>query len=290
MSDLPPEIVFDILSRLPLKDLIRFLCISKVWYATINDHRFIKAHLQRSIQTNSGRTILLKSGNAPPSDFFSSPFDDTETFGAAVKIEQPLKFPSDLTVMVGCSINGVVCLSNYNHKGFAVPTQLWNPSIQKFKKIPFPTLEIEQQPPSDLQVITQYGFGYDSANEDYKILAILEFDISRDDGTVSSQLQIYSMKSNSWKRIQNMPGEGFSVQMGVVVFSNGAMSWLMKRRSQAGKNQYIILTLDLASEKYVEFDTPVDEDDNSVLHLHVLGDSLCICVHGIFGSCDIWVL
>ncbi|KAB2625494.1 F-box protein [Pyrus ussuriensis x Pyrus communis] len=107
MSDLP-EILFDILSRLPPKDLIRFLCIFKVWYATINDHRFIKAHLQRSIQTNSGRTILLKSRNAPPSDFFSSPFDDSETFGTAVKIEQPLKCPDDSSTILGCSMNGVV--------------------------------------------------------------------------------------------------------------------------------------------------------------------------------------
>ncbi|RXH70655.1 hypothetical protein DVH24_013401 [Malus domestica] len=75
--------------------------------------RFIKAHLQRSIQTNSGCTILLKSRNAPPSDFLSSPFDDSETFGTAVKIEQPLKCPDDSTTRLGCSTNGVVCICNY---------------------------------------------------------------------------------------------------------------------------------------------------------------------------------
>ncbi|KAM1363274.1 hypothetical protein EV2_028969 [Malus domestica] len=129
MSDFPPEILFDILSRLPPKDVIRFLCVSKAWNALIRHHRFIEAHLQRSIQTNSFRTILLESEDGSrPSNFFSSAFDDSETFGPVVKIEQPLKCPDDYTEILGCSINGVVCVHNGMRKNLA----LWNPSIQKF--------------------------------------------------------------------------------------------------------------------------------------------------------------
>ncbi|KAM2482441.1 hypothetical protein FF1_039994 [Malus domestica] len=103
MSDFPPELLFDILSRLPPKDLIRFLCVSKAWNAIIHHHHFIKAHLQRSIQTNSFRTILVRSIGSPSSDFLSSAFDGSETFRTAVKIERPLKSPERYQIQ-GCSI------------------------------------------------------------------------------------------------------------------------------------------------------------------------------------------
>ncbi|KAM1941266.1 hypothetical protein ACFX13_028863 [Malus domestica] len=287
MSDFPPEILFDILSRLPPKDLIRFLCVSKAWNALIRHHRFIEAHLQRSIQTNSFRTILLESEDGSrPSNFFSSAFDDSETFGPVVKIEQPLKCPDDYTEILGCSINGVVCVHNGMRKNLA----LWNPSIQKFKKIPLPTFEIERRR-SSFSAIPEYGFGYDSANHDYKILAIVNFDRTDDASVpVSSQVSIYSLKFNSWKRIPKLPCDGFYVQTGDVVFLNGAMSCLV-RKSDSYKNRCKIVSLDLASEKYMEFGTPVgDEDDNFMMSLKVLGGSLCICVHEFWPKCDIWIM
>ncbi|KAM1064125.1 hypothetical protein ACFX2A_028802 [Malus domestica] len=127
---------------------------------------------------------------------------------------------------------------------------LWNLSIQKFKKIPLPTFEIEQQR-SLFGVTPEYGFGYDSANHDYKILAILNFN-RRDDAyvPVSSQVSIYSLKFNSWKKIPKLPCDGFYVQTGDVVFLNCAMSCLI-RKSDSDKNRCKIITLDLASEKYM---------------------------------------
>ncbi|XP_009355013.2 F-box protein CPR1-like [Pyrus x bretschneideri] len=284
MSDFPPEILFDILSRLPPKDLIRFLCVSKAWNALIRHHRFIEAHLQRSIQTNSFRTILLESkDDYRPSNFFSSAFDDSETFGPVVEIELPLKCPDDYTEILGCSINGVVCVHNGMRKNLA----LWNPSIQKFKKIPLPTFEIELQ--ASLYGVPEYGFGYDSANHDYKILAIVNFDWT-DDATMSSQVSLYSLKFNSWKRIPKLPCDGFYVQSWDVVFLDGAMSCLM-RESDSEKYRCKIVALDLASEKYMEFGTPVvDEDDNLMMSLKVLGGSLCICVHHYFANSDIWIM
>lgn len=59
MSDVPLELLFEILVRLPPKDLIRSLCVSKAWYAFIHDHCYIKSHLHHSIETNSFRTLLV---------------------------------------------------------------------------------------------------------------------------------------------------------------------------------------------------------------------------------------
>ncbi|KAM1251835.1 hypothetical protein ACFX13_040745 [Malus domestica] len=255
MSDFPPELLFDILSRLPPKDLIRFLCVSKAWNAIIHHHHFIKAHLQRSIQTNSFRTILVRSIGSPSSDFFSSAFDGSETFWTPVKIERPLKSPERYQIL-GCSIHGVVCICNRLRTNVA----LWNPSIQKFKTIPLPAIE-QQQPSSALHI--SLGFGYDSVSDDFKLLRIAEL-VNSKGVFVSSEVSIYSLKLNSWKRIKNLPRNDFStlnVYDTALVFSNGA-----------------------------EFDTPVDEDYSTVMELEVLGGSLCVSVHDWDTGNDVWIM
>ncbi|KAM1229761.1 hypothetical protein ACFX13_040750 [Malus domestica] len=280
MSDFPPELLFDILSRLPPKDLIRFLSVSKAWNAIIRHHHFIKAHLQRSIQTNSFRTILVRSIGSPSSDYFSSAVNGSETFRTVVKIERPLKSPERYQIL-GCSIHGVVCICNSLRTNVA----LWNPSIQKFKMIPLPAIE-QQQPSSDLHI--SLGFGYDSVYDDFKHLQIAELSKGV---FVSSEVSIYSLILNSWKRIKNLPRNDFStlnVYDTALEFSNGALCWLMPNRLDMYR--FIILTLDLATEKYQEFDTPVDKDYSTVMELEVLGGSLCVSVHDWDTGNDVWIM
>ena len=44
-DDLPDEIVLDILSKLPVKSLLRFRCVCKPWYSSIANPKFISTHL-----------------------------------------------------------------------------------------------------------------------------------------------------------------------------------------------------------------------------------------------------
>lgn len=108
---------------------------------------------------------------------------------------------------------------------------------------------------------------------------------------VSSEVSIYSLKLNSWKRIKNLPRNDFStlnVFNTALVFSNGALCWLMPNRLDMYR--FIILTLDLATEKYREFDTLVDEDYSTVMELEVLGGSLCVSVHDWDTGNDVWIM
>ncbi|XP_021819007.1 F-box/kelch-repeat protein At3g06240-like [Prunus avium] len=214
MSFLPPELIFDILSRLPLKDLMRFLCVSKAWHALIHDQFFIKTHLQRSIETNSAPlTILLRKFSPEcPSHFFSLPFNDNETIGTAVKIKQPLKCPDEFTdILLGYSVHGL-----------------------------------------------------------------------------GSQAHIYSLKSNSWKRIQDMPCNCYGVHPTYLMFCNGALSCLVQNRLE--KNRHIILNLSLAGEKYCQFCIPVDPDNESRLGLEVLGGCLILYDTFLETQHDVWIM
>ncbi|CAL8997878.1 unnamed protein product [Prunus brigantina] len=97
--------------------------------------------------------------------------------------------------------------------------------------------------------VARFGFGYDSATDDYKVVRIMEFRTSN--GFCSSEVKVYGLKSNSWKRVQNLPSN--RRYFGSYIHClNSALHWLTN--PDLG-NTFIILTLDLVSEKYREFPT-----------------------------------
>lgn len=59
MAILPPDIMMDILSRLPGKSLLRFKCVSKPFCSLIDSPELIKLHLNRSMETKSNLSLIL---------------------------------------------------------------------------------------------------------------------------------------------------------------------------------------------------------------------------------------
>ena len=69
-----------------------------------------------------------------------------------------------------------------------------------------------------------YALGYDSVNDDYKLVGFAEFR-HKDPFLFTCLVQIYSLKSNSWKRIQNIntPRRGYRFNFCNIVFVNGSL-------------------------------------------------------------------
>ncbi|KAK2359414.1 F-box/kelch-repeat protein [Trifolium repens] len=55
---IPEDHTTDILSFLPVKSLIRFRCVSKLWNSLVSNRDFIKLHLNRS-SSNANLTIVF---------------------------------------------------------------------------------------------------------------------------------------------------------------------------------------------------------------------------------------
>lgn len=235
--------------------------------------RSLECHHQRSIQTSSFCSLLIHSNNRR-TNFFSFPFYDNDSIAKiAIKLELPLRHRRSCTDRAGYC-HGLLCIANNNKKDVA----LWNPFIQRFKRISFSLSEIMESE------VARLGFGYDSATDDYKVVRIMEFRTSN--GFCSSEVKVYGLKSNSWKRVQNLPSN--HRYFGSYIHClNSAVHWLTN--PDLG-NTFIILTLDLVSEKYHEFPTPED-----VMHafplpgLTVLGGCLCFIVNNKAES-HVWAM
>ncbi|KAA8516856.1 hypothetical protein F0562_017326 [Nyssa sinensis] len=262
MSDLPTDVIHDILSRLPVKTLLQFRCVSKLWCALIDSPNFIKSHLKRSIENQNNVSLVLEGDGLYSVNF--------ESLDKAVKLDDPLKSESYRTEVFG-SCNGLLCLFN-TEKGMV----LWNPSTRKHRKLLVPLGEFCKH-----QFIV-YGFGHDVVNDDYKVVRIVQFN-----GMMHSEVKIYSLKLNSWRRIPDLPYHlRYKRVNGMLV--SGALHWIVTRKPFDTAN--LIAAFDIGNEKYTLVPQPEYSHKDFIMYLGVLGENLSIFCNYYLVRIDIWVM
>ncbi|XP_047339499.1 F-box protein CPR1-like [Impatiens glandulifera] len=166
MSPFPDEILANILSRLPVKCLLRSRCVSKSWLALISTSYFVKLHLNRSVQTKSNLDLLLWDGDTYRVDFDS--LDDT-VFQPIDVDNHPLRCYKNYETLWG-SCDGLLCMSN--PIGDVI---LWNPSTRKSINLPYTPTEFfsEKKVLENTRRERVYQLGYDNINGDYKVVRLV---------------------------------------------------------------------------------------------------------------------
>jgi molecular chaperone HtpG len=220
-SYIPDDIVFSILSKLPVKSLKRFECVQKSWSLLFQNHHFINmfrnnlfSNTHRSSYYN-GASLILKIYGRGKCDLYSL---SGERFENKVKLNCSNPFPNheDTRIFGFGSINGTLCLYDDSYNGKIV---LWNPTTDTFKLLP-PSPVVESVGSSDdaedfdglYDYCYIYGFGYDGLTNDYKVIRYISIegehagygDISIEGSKYESLYpfwEIYSVRSNSWKKL-----------------------------------------------------------------------------------------
>ncbi|XP_057970857.1 F-box protein CPR1-like [Malania oleifera] len=178
------ELLIEILSRLPVKSLVRFNSVCRSWKTLIQSPSFVSAHLSRS-NVNADPPLLVH--------FYSPHAISLLCNRTLVRLENlelpPIRKDSSLKIL-GPS-NGIYCFYHCD----AGEIVLWNPSmhesrfIQRFKR-----------PREDLWTTERgtVGFGYDPKSQDYKVVRV----IPKNEERGSYRAEVYSLRSDSWKRIE----------------------------------------------------------------------------------------
>ncbi|XP_058213029.1 F-box/kelch-repeat protein At3g06240-like isoform X2 [Rhododendron vialii] len=282
LPNLPYEIVFDILSRLPVKSLCCFKSVSKTWLAQITDPQFVKSHLNQSMKYNSNHKLIIAPEWGHSSESFYS-IDYPAPDHPVAELEMPCKSG----VEICGSLNGVILLDIDDESGVKICGSLngvilldiddelclWNPSVRIYQKFSQP-----KRPDARSDII--YGLGYDSVSDDFKVVAAF-FPVSED----TSVVHVFSSKLRSWKRIGVFPYCIYLFGPGCVL--NGAPHWF----ASGITNMYLhIVCFDVTEEKFKEVPKPIDEIEDDRFILGVLGGWLCV-VHQSWGShSDVWVM
>ncbi|PSS11789.1 F-box protein [Actinidia chinensis var. chinensis] len=277
MSQLPEEVLADILSRLPVSLLLCLRCVSVSWRALIDGPDFIKLHLNRSIETRTNRGLILREDN----HLFAADLDSLH--GGVVQPAQIDHHPlwcQDYGIEVWGSCNGLVCLSN------SLDTlTLWNPSTRRSRRLPYASIEFQY--PSRNHEIRIYGFGLDSVSQDYKVVRIVKMK-SVDDDSFDYEVKVYSLRSKSWHRAERFPRYQ-SLKRTAGVLASNALHWVVTEESEI-RMAGLIVAFDLGRESYRLVPQPECSDKNFYLNLQSLGGCLSLLCNYFLDRVDVWVM
>ncbi|XP_065854429.1 F-box/kelch-repeat protein At3g06240-like [Euphorbia lathyris] len=254
MAALPEELREEILSRLPVRSLLRLKIVCKKWYSLISTNdEFAKLQFKQLSAANNLTSTIIHVEKRHWS-FQSRDCDESPNLGLGTRI---LNFPNPFQYEIGCpcivgSARGLICVAP---KGCAC-CYIWNPCTCDCKRIQLK------------HGFRLHGFGYDLCGDDYKIL-----------GNWDSKFLIFSLKTNSWRMLEN---KGFSYNLATsALYSNGALHWCLYRK---------IMAFDLSDEMFFEIGMPEEIIDvECSRQLLLLFDfQICLCVsHG--RKMDVWV-
>ncbi|KAK6930062.1 F-box domain [Dillenia turbinata] len=273
-TTLPEELIIEILSRLPAKSVLRFRCVCKSWKSLFSEPEFVQKHLHMSNSNThfKNHKVIL---NCADYQFLLKSCCLYNVLNEPSEWAFPLEYSlkgTDYSIVVVGSCNGLVCIVFEQ-----IMAYIWNPSIRESKRLPDLGLEPE------FRSISTYGFGFDHSHDDYKVVSVFS---TVEGFKRKTEVTVYSLRSNSWKRIEDFPcgfptnetGKFLSGQLHFVAFDNVDLA-----------SPLLIVSLDLASEAYNVVPLPVYDRDLE-LSLGVLGEHLCAICNYHSSHADIWLM
>ena len=275
----PDDVVYDILTRVPVKSVIRFRCVSKSCNSIITNPIFITTHLDRakSLSHNKNNNgYLLYIPRATNSSLRNELCIDVCNSDHTVSHVSRFQIPFSLVRIFGFC-NGIICLySSLNHMIY-----LWNPSIKKFKICA-----------GTRRPAVTGGLAYHSQNNDFKILRI-----HRSNRRLF-EAEVYTLSTDSWRKVvisvDSFSGSIHRISELPCLFFNGALHTIA-----CSRDHKFILSFDVNDEIFQPIMLPQNynhTDINFFESLAVFKGLLALLVYSNdpyemdIGICYIWVM
>ncbi|XP_059670666.1 F-box protein At1g11270-like [Cornus florida] len=274
------DVLTEILSRLPVKSLLRFRCVCHYWYALIKTSSFITKHHHK----NNIRLLVQHY----ESDYrYAIGILTDENLGSTAPLyynldEHGIEINPDSVIG---PINGIYCLYDRNEHSMC----LWNPAIREFRPISLPRLNL----PSYISDPTSnFGFGVDPMTNNYKLIWLRQFWDDNLDGPYDLQtVLVYNLCTNSW-RLFEIPRDQSRIvrnSLGNSTYMNGVYYWLVEDYY----NDYCILSFDLTNENFYDLPTLSEIPKSKFGELALYDNSIAIILfhpNEIENYIEIWAM
>ncbi|KAI8534215.1 hypothetical protein RHMOL_Rhmol10G0071700 [Rhododendron molle] len=294
VDELTPDVLMDILSRLPAKSLLRCKSVSKYWYSLILNRNFISLHHTRAQPYYYIHLNLIPSG-ATESSMYLVP---NET--SIEQVDLSFTGPHLKEFCHGGSSRGLMCLFKKSN------IVICNPAMRESRLLP--------RPPFATLSTTYLGFAFIPQTNDYivvRLATLYESDLkpfdSYDDDeafrmhirsthtSVEHKVQIYSMSTDSWKEIGGMvPNYFLNSRSRTRISLDGVFYWLSYSSNDFSANVCIINALNMVGELFERISLPA-----GICHefpdLCLLDDSLALVAskddcHLEVTCFDVWLM
>ncbi|GAV89690.1 FBA_1 domain-containing protein [Cephalotus follicularis] len=293
---------------------MRFRCVSKSWYALIEDPKFVIKQLTNQIQSSStndnkrGNLCILFKQHAVTSCgeneivlsllSYDNKTKATSLANCDVSLKRMNLPYQDCGVIGHC--NGIVGLTvDVEYKPSFI---LVNPTIREFRLLPescIPPPPPLHNPSSDYALedfpfIKGQGFGYDHKIDDYKVVRIWSYVTQDCGGEMSVRVEVCTLKTDCWREINTnlmeIPiTEGY---FDCATYFNGFFCWWATGID--GENK-VILAFHFSDEAFQTIPLPYTFSiwDASIRILSVLGESLVLFDFDypvVVNHVDVWAM
>ncbi|CAN4082035.1 unnamed protein product [Withania somnifera] len=271
----PKEIISNILSRLPVKTLLRFRCVCKQWKKLISNPNFIATHFRHSSTLQrSGSSLLIGSRHPKSNNHVLSLYNPPES---VVELDNPFPcFFPNMYILGPC--NGIVCLFN---PPWGELITLWNPAMRQSKMVQLS----ENMPVKGIHFLASVGMAFDSKENDLLVLRIFCVGLTY---AVPNHVEMYSTKSGVWKKLKNeMVFHVLEFTCNAIV--KGVPYWLVCMPDKFGVRA-VFMRFDVGKLVFEKLPSIGRRKDHQFLT--GLEDSLCMLDWDHEDNChvDIWVM
>lgn len=244
----PDDIVFSILSKLPLKSVSRFTCAHKSWALLFENPIFINMFYKNMVSKyqsleDEEKCVLINHFDSTNWQWKSHVF--SERFEIKMKVNwshpfQPNPYgPSSPSTLVSYP-DGTLCIYDQYRSDIA----LWNHVTEELNIVHRSIPVRDNNPLGFHNYSVIHGFGYDQIKDDYKIIQY----VNRfwNDKSHYPLWEIYSLKKESWRTLYlvDMPTRESSV--GSMLSLNGVCHWW----GYTGEEPYVV-SFNLNTERHV---------------------------------------
>ncbi|XP_057508459.1 F-box/kelch-repeat protein At3g06240-like [Actinidia eriantha] len=169
---------------------------------------------------------------------------------------------SSYGIVTSCEV--LVCIREGNTNRI----MFWNPLTGETKMVSEPPIKIPT-------CYYNYGLGYDSSVDDYKLVRVCQWAMRE------LEVRVYSLRTHCWSRIRDFPYRICTLHPGVFV-NGGALYWNVCTSNSSKPRK--IASFDLAKEEFGLLDAPKLGSLNCYIEIGVLDEKLCAYYPGPKGS------
>ncbi|XP_057435570.1 F-box/kelch-repeat protein At3g06240-like, partial [Lotus japonicus] len=275
---LPDELIEAILVRLPVSSLLRFKCVSKLWFSVISDPQFAKSQFDLAASPNN-RLLLnvtddlkfqsLDIDSSPPNNesavlnYPSEPFFHTSIFYRKRYLE----------FLGSCRGFVLILLPN-----LCADFLVCNPTTGVQRLIP-------QSASFSYSPASLYGIGYDESTDDYLLVSINSYGCDR-------TINLFSLKTNLPRSLtldhEYHQYHDCGSRSGLLL--HGSLHWLV---TSSAKKHHGLLAFDLVGKCLSEIALPPDlalELKKKSYCLREMRGCLGLCDFGYGGITEIWIM